>query len=68
MTDESCATCRFFLSEEEPGYCRRFPPAVSMFKKPVEFAKPQQFDVVSEFPRMKSSGWCGEWRPIGTVQ
>lgn len=64
---ETCSTCRFFLPDQTPGICRRYPPAVSMERIQARVIGQQsQLNLACEFPRMQPHGWCGEW--AGRVQ
>lgn len=52
---ECCKKCKFFMSEsDDQGICRRNPPT--------PLAGMQ--GIVSFFPSMLNSGWCGEFAPI----
>lgn len=58
MTDrECCGSCRFWYDEEQPTLCRRFPPVVMWTPN-----KDGSFRVLSQFPVMRETGWCGEYK------
>ena len=51
----SCETCCFFMPRENAdGLCRRFPPVALIH---------EDGPVISVFPPMLPSGWCGEHIP-----
>lgn len=55
---EACGDCRFWLETASgEGICRRF-PAVPVSLPAAPFRDPE---VVTVFPRMTHSGWCGEY-------
>jgi hypothetical protein len=76
MDEEKCGNCRFYLhTENGSGACRAHPPMLFFMQQPphpspleiggkrVMTAAQAQF--VSQFPPMKSEGWCGEYEGVG---
>lgn len=76
MITEECGTCKYFHPEREgtdTGVCRRFPAV------PLSFGlQPSALQVggrttavpavLTYFPAMQSSGWCGEWKQNERIQ
>jgi hypothetical protein len=62
MSEESCATCKFFFIKPEwnGGLCRRYPPAASIYvsgdSSEIKSAS------YSHFPEVDESAWCGEYK------
>lgn len=50
MTPKECGYCKFNFAHQ----CRRYPPQVVM--NPTEY-------VVSEWPKIKDTEFCGEFQP-----
>lgn len=63
----NCAACRYFepkpsidLSPEAAGgVCRRNAPQLF----PIPARPPQGFAIFADWPPVKRSSWCGEFRP-----
>lgn len=63
-----CETCKFAFSETGTDlrstiYCRRFPPAATMFQGPRG-----QVMNISSFPTVTSQAWCGEYQTKQVLQ
>lgn len=58
-----CETCKFAFQEGDELFCRRFPPTpVTMISKvPTTPGEVPEYNILSRFPTMLPSGWCGEY-------
>lgn len=58
MQDASCSKCAYFESSYgDLGYCRRRPPVIAVRARLTD----QGGDVVSTWPEVGKSDWCGEY-------
>jgi hypothetical protein len=74
MNGENCGNCYYYLanSGNGQGVCRRHPPHLFMMQQgahpsPLEIGghkimSPAQMGFLSQFPPIKTDGWCGEYK------
>jgi hypothetical protein len=56
--DETCAECRFYISETtQHGYCRRYPPSWQIRGQDAA-------DSEWSFSYTRGDVWCGEWKAL----
>jgi hypothetical protein len=63
MSDETCATCRFFVAElstmEGDGSCRRHAPIAPSVLSEVGYMQSAR-----RWPAVFSNDWCGDYEPV----
>ena len=70
MTDQpTCGACRFWLGDDDGGYCRRRAPTVVVMQweqtSKYHDSAPLTSEAMSFFPKVERSSWCGEHEPAG---
>lgn len=58
-----CSTCDYYeIKNPNIGYCKRYAPKPEGVGDPATMPTGTEVEIYTEWPRVKPTDWCGEWK------